>query len=43
MTDEVRECKACYGSGLEGYDPEGEGLYKAAKPCPICMGEGTDG
>jgi DnaJ-class molecular chaperone len=43
VTDEVSECKACHGSGLEGYDPDGDGLYKAAKPCPICMGEGTDG
>ena len=43
MTDEISECKACHGSGLEGYDPDGDGLYKAAKPCPICMGEGTDG
>tara|TARA_B100000768_G_scaffold99270_1_gene92503 strand:- start:348 stop:527 length:180 start_codon:yes stop_codon:yes gene_type:complete len=41
--EQAKICDSCVGSGLEGYDPEGDGLYKCAKPCPVCMGEGTDG
>ena len=37
------KCRACYGSGLDGYDPKGDGKYKGAKPCTVCMGEGTIG
>ena len=36
------KCRACYGTGLYGYEPQGDGLYKAAKPCPVCMGVGKN-